>query len=117
MTDDGEELENSPSPIKPHSLKNFVKEQSDMRVGGDAIDLLQHHMEFVAGRIWLEASKHAEEDERKTVKERDVQHAIDVVIKPHDLIKETSQNLDHMKEIIDELLERSPLYAENRYDD
>lgn len=88
-----------------------------MRAGGDAVDELHHHLEFIAERIWLEASKHAEDDGRKTVKKRDIQYAIDIVTKPHDIIKETSQNLDYMKRKIDDQLEKSPLYTENRYDD
>ncbi len=107
----------TPSPVKPHSLKNFVKAQSDMRAGGDAVDELHHHLEFVAEKIWLEAAKQAEEDDRKTVKRRDVKEAIDAVTEPHDLIKETSRHLSYMQNMIDGQVEKSPLYAENRYDD
>lgn len=104
-------------PVKPTSLKRFVKQHSDMDAGGDAIDELQHHLEFVAERIWLEASKHAEDDGRKTVKERDVQHAIDQFTEPHDLIKKTTEQLDWMKRNLDRQVEQSIVYAENRYDD
>lgn len=117
MTDVGDDDNGSPSPIKPHSLKGFVKEQSEMRAGGDAVEELHHHMEFIAERIWLEAAKQADDDGRKTVKQRDVQEAIDAVTQPHDLIKETSRHLDYMKNMIDGQVEKSPLYAENRYDD
>ncbi|MCU4750914.1 NFYB/HAP3 family transcription factor subunit [Halobacteria archaeon AArc-curdl1] len=116
MTEDDGEGE-TPSPVKPHSLKNFVKTQSDMRAGGDAVDELHHHLEFVAEKIWLEAAKQAEEDDRKTVKRRDVKEAIDAVTEPHDLIKETSRHLSYMQNMIDGQVEKSPLYAENRYDD
>lgn len=117
MADDEEDPDGPPSPVKPHSLKNFVREKSNMRAGGDAVDALHHHLEFVAERIWLEAAKHAEDDDRKTVKERDVHHAIDIVTEPHDIIKQTSEHLDYMKRMIDGQVEQSPLYAENRYDD
>jgi len=117
MTGDEEDSNNSVSPVKPHSLKNFVKEQSDMRAGSDAVDELHHHLEFIAERIWLEAAKEAEDDDRKTVKQRDVQEAIDAVTQPHDLIKETSRHLSYMQSMIDGQVEKSPLYAENRYDD
>jgi len=116
MTGDEEDSGSSPSPVKPHSLKNFVKEQSDMRAGADAVDELHHHLEFIAERIWLEAAKEAEDDDRKTVKQRDVQEAIDSVTQPHDLIKETSRHLSYMQNMIDGQVEKSPLYAENRYD-
>ena len=72
MTDDEEGSDSPPSPVKPHSLKKFVREQSDMRAGADAVDELHHHLEFIAERIWLEAAKEAEDDDRKTVKQRDV---------------------------------------------
>lgn len=114
---DAEGDEETPSPVKPTSLKNFVKEQSGMRAGGDAVDELHGHLEFVAEKIWLEAAKQAEDDGRKTVKQRDVQEAIDAVTQPHDLIKETSRHLDYMKNMIDGQVEKSPLYAERRYDD
>ncbi len=120
MTDnvgEADDVDDPPSPVKPHSLKNFVKKQSDMRAGGDAVDELHHHLEFVAERIWLEAAKQAQDDGRKTLKQRDVQDAIDAVTEPHDLIKKTAQHLDYMKRMIDGQVEQSPLYAENRYDD
>lgn len=117
MTKNGADENGAPSPVKPHSLKNFVKEQSDMRAGNDAIDELHHHLEFVAERIWLEAAKEADDDDRKTVKKRDVQEAIDAVTQPHDLIKETSRHLSWMQNMIDRQVEKSPLYAEQRYDD
>lgn len=106
-----------PPPIKPTSLKRFVKKHSDMNAGGDAVDELQHHLEFAAERIWLEASKHAEDDGRKTVKERDVQHAIDAFTEPHDLIKKTVEDLDWMKRNLERQVEQSIVYAEDRYDD
>lgn len=105
------------SPVKPTSLKRFVKQHTDMNAGGDAIDELQHHLEFVAERIWLEASKHAEDDGRKTVKERDIQHAIDEFTEPHDLIKKTVEDLDWMKRNLERQVEQSIVYAEDRYDD
>ena len=88
-----------------------------MRAGSDAVEELSHHLEFIAERIWLEAAKQAEDDDRKTVKQRDVQEAIDAVTQPHDLIKETSRHLSYMQNMIDGQVEKSPLYAENRYDD
>lgn len=116
--DEGSEsVQSIPTPVKPTSLKKFVKQYSEKRAGTDAIDELQHHLEFIAERIWLEASKQAEDDGRKTVKERDVQHAIDEMTEPHDLIKRTSEQLDWMKRNLDRQVEQSLLYAQDRYDD
>lgn len=114
---EGIDEEDIPPPVKPTSLKRFVKQQSDMNAGGDAVAELQHHLEFVAERIWLEASKHAEDDGRKTVQERDVQHAIDEFTEPHDLIKKTVEDLDWMKRNLERQVEQSIVYAKDRYDD
>lgn len=105
-----------PSPIKSTSLKRFVKQQSDMRAGGKAVDELHHHLEFAAKRIWLEASKHAEEDDRKTVKQRDVQRAIDKYLEPHNAIKRTVEKIEAMKQSLEGQVEQSVVHAEDRYD-
>jgi histone H3/H4 len=93
LTGDEKDSGDPPSPVKPHSLKKLVKGQWDMRAGSDALVELRHNLEFITERIWLEAAKEAEDDDRKTVKQRDVQEAIDSVTHPHDLIKETSRHL------------------------
>jgi histone H3/H4 len=104
------------TPIKPTSLKKFVKHHSDKRAGSDAVDLLQSHLEFTAERLWLEAGKHAEDEGKKTVQEEDVQHAIDQLTEPHDLIKVTADKLEWMKDDLARQVEQSILYAEDRYD-
>ena len=114
---DGDEPDEVPTPVKPTSLKNFVKTKKDMRAGGDAIDLFQSHLEIIIERMWLEASKHAEDEGRKTVKEDDIQHAINQLTEPHDLIKSTADKLHWMKKDLDRQVEQSIMYAENRYDD
>jgi histone H3/H4 len=111
-----EDTEDIAPPVKPTSLKKFVKHHSDKRAGSDAIDLLQSHLEFTAERLWLEAGKHAEDEGRKTVQEEDIQHAIDQLTEPHDLIKQTANKLEWMKDDLDRQVEQSILYAENRYD-
>lgn len=112
-----DESNDVPPPVKPTSLKNFVKAQSDMRAGSDAIDLLQTHLEIIIERMWLEACKHAEDEGRKTVKDDDIQHAINQLTEPHDLIKSTADKLHWMKKDLDRQVEQSILYAEHRYDD
>jgi len=113
---DDKDTEDIAPPVKPTSLKKFVKHHSDKRAGGDSIDLLQSHLEFTAKRLWLEAGKHAEDEGRKTVQEEDIQHAIDQLTEPHDLIKQTANKLEWMKDDLDRQVEQSILYAENRYD-
>lgn len=54
--EDDEDSDSPPSPVKSHSLTNFVKEKSGMRARGDAIDALHQHLEFAAERTWLEAN-------------------------------------------------------------
>ena len=100
------------TPIKPTSLKNFVRHHSDKRTGSDAVDLLQSHLQFTAKRLWFEAGKHAEDEGRKTVQEEDVQHAIDQLTEPHNLIKQTANKLGWMKNDLDRQVEKSILYAE-----
>lgn len=114
---EGEDEDETPSPIKPTSLKRFLKDQKEIRAGGDAIEALQLNLEWLAERLWLEAAWHAEEDGRKTVMERDIQYAIDELTEPHDLIKQTSEQLDWMKRYMDGQVEQSLLYAEKRYGD
>lgn len=104
------------TPVKPTSLKRFVKHHSDKRAGSEAVDLLQSHLEFTAERLWLEAGMHAENEGRKTVQEEDVQHAIDQLTEPHDLIKRTADKLEWMHNDLDRQVEQSILYAEDRYD-
>jgi len=114
---DGDNGEDMVTPVKPTSLKKFVKHHSNKRAGGNAVDLLQSHLEFTAKRLWLEAGRHAEEEDRKTIQEEDVQHAIDQLTEPHDLIKRTADKLEWMKDDLDRQVEQSILYAEDRYDD
>ena len=112
-----EDDEDVATPVKPTSLKKFVKHHSDKRVGSDAVDLLQSHLVFTAERLWLEAGKHAEDEGKKTVQEEDVQHAINQLTEPHDLIKRTADKLEWMQDDLDRQVEQSILYAEDRYDD
>jgi histone H3/H4 len=112
-----EDSEEVVPPVKPTSLKKFVKQHSDRRAGSDAVDFLQSHLQFTAKRLWLEAGKHAEDEGRKTVQEEDIQHAINQLTEPHDLIKRTADKLEWMKDDLDRQVEQSVLYAEDRYDD
>lgn len=117
MSDAEGESESPPTPIKPTSLHNYVKHHSDKRAGTEAVDTLQNHLEFITKRLWLEASEHAEQDGRVTVQEEDIQHAIDELTEPHDLIKQTAEKLQWMKNDLDRQVEQSLLWAEDRYDD
>lgn len=88
---DDKDTEDVAPSVKPTSLKKFVKYHSDKRVGSEAIDLLQSHLEFTAKRLWLKAGKHAEDEGRKTVQGEDIQHAIDQLTKPHDFMESPSR--------------------------
>lgn len=117
MPDEEGDPESTPTPIRPNPLRDFVKQHSEKRAGGDAVDLLLEQLEFLGESIWKEASRKADEKGRKTVKEEDVQEAYDEFTEPHDLLRETSDKLDWMKRDLDRQVEQSPIYAEENSDD
>lgn len=106
-----EESEEIPPPVKPHSLKRFVKKKTEMRAGSDAINLLQHQLEYLAEMLWIEASQNADDDGRKTVKEEDIQDAYDDLTEPHNLLKETADKLQWYANDLNRQLDQSIIYG------
>ena len=52
-----------------------------MRIGDDAIDLIIERMEEMCTKVAQDATQFAIEDERTTIKERDIQKGFDVFYK------------------------------------
>lgn len=116
MTNGENNEEEDPEPIKVAPLKKLAKQKSDKRTGGDAIDSLIGQLEFLAERLWMRASRYADERGKKTVQEQDIQRAYDDLLYPHDLLKDAAEELDMMSDTMDEFAEQSPVFEDYRDD-
>jgi histone H3/H4 len=63
----------SQSPIKTTSLKNYLKEQTGMRVGDDTAKHLVNLLTQAVEHITKHAQQQATQEERSTILERDLQ--------------------------------------------
>ena len=65
----------APPPIRETTARTFLKDRTKMRVGDDAVELFVTHFTTMAEAVALSAAELAQQDERTTVLERDVDAA------------------------------------------
>ena len=65
----------SPPPIRETTARTFLKARTEMRVGDAAVELFVTHFTTMAEAVALTAAELAQQDERTTVLERDVDAA------------------------------------------
>jgi len=65
----------SPPPIRETTARTFLKDRTEMRVGDAAVELFVTHFTTMAEAVALTAAELAQQDERTTVLERDVDAA------------------------------------------
>ena len=104
--------DSDPDPIKRAPLKNFVKEQTDLRAGSDALDELEAGLLYLTELLWKEASLRAENDGMKTVKKSHFNSAYKELFEPHRELQKSSSKLEQMSEEMEELSKRSPVYKD-----
>lgn len=102
----------TPDPIKEAPLKNYVKQFSEMRASSDAIDELEAELLFIARILWQEASERAEDDGYKTVKKDHLEGAYNDLFKPHNLLQSATNDVNKLKNNLQDLQSRSPIYKE-----
>ena len=64
-----------PPPIRETTARTFLKDRTSMRVGEDAVEAFVNHFTAVAEAVASRAAELAEEEERTTILERDVETA------------------------------------------
>lgn len=64
-----------PPPIRETTARTFLKDRTEMRVGDDAVELFVTHFTTMAEAIAARAAELAQEDDRVTVLERDIDAA------------------------------------------
>lgn len=115
---DSEEEDSDPEPLKRAPLKEFLRNQSDLRIGGDAVEEFEAEIMFLMGILWKEAARNARDRGYKTVQKEDVKVAYDELVAPHTRLMQTSQKLEEMSSEIEELAQNSPVYKDwDSYDE
>lgn len=69
-----------PPPVRRTSVENFLKETTDLRVGADATDRLTSILTHLAEHIAGTAAATARAEDRGTILERDITHALEVFL-------------------------------------
>lgn len=103
-------MSEDPNPIKTAPLKSYVKDQSDLRAGSDAIDELEAELLYLTRILWLEASQRAEERGRKTVQKQDLSSAYDDLFEPHELLMEAQEDISGLADRLEDTADRSPIF-------
>lgn len=104
-------------PIKYHPMRKMVKETvEECQTSDEAIQLLIDQLNFLAKQMWTQASRRVIEDGRVRVTEKDVQLAYDELRHPHDLLKNSSDEMRDMARRMDRLANESPIYAKIEHD-
>lgn len=70
-----------PPPVRTTTVKRFLKDRTQMRVGEDAIDLAVDLLTTAAEKIADKGSKTAVDDGRNTIMARDIQEAFEAFLR------------------------------------
>lgn len=111
MTDGDDEH----NPISTAPFKEFLRDQTDKRVGTDASDRLNRQLLGVAQCVWKRAGELAEEQDYKTIQEQHVKTAYDEFVQPQAVLMDAADKIDSAHDQVIEQAERTPLYRQ--YDD
>ncbi len=65
----------APPPIRETTARTFLRDRTELRVGDDAVELFVTHFTTMAEAVALSAAALAQNDERATVLERDIDAA------------------------------------------
>lgn len=112
---DSDEASDSPDDsdeiaVRPNPLRDYVKAKGpDVRAGNDGVHLLRDILDSLALNIWNQAAKHAKNDGRETVKERDIRKAYQEVFEPHNLLFQATADLEKLKSQFEDLIDESAL--------
>lgn len=99
-------------PISTAPFKDFLREQTDKRVGADAADRLSRQLVGVAQSVWMRASEIAENQGYKTVQEEHVKLAYDEFVQPQAVLMDAADLIDCAHDQVVEQAERTPLYRD-----
>ena len=70
----------APLLIRETTAKDFLKELTDKRVGGDAVELFITHLTTMAEAVAIKADELTEQDERTTILDRDIDAAFNELV-------------------------------------
>lgn len=66
-----------PPPVRETTIRNFLKDRTEMRVADDAVDLMVSLFTTTAEAMALRAAETATEEQRTTIMDRDIQNAFE----------------------------------------
>ncbi len=64
-------------PVRETTIRNFLKDRTDMRVSEDAVDLMVSLLTTTSEAIAIRAAETATEEQRTTILDRDIQNAFE----------------------------------------
>ena len=64
-------------PVRETTIRNFLKDRTDMRVSEDAVDLMVSLLTTTSEAMAIRAAETATEEQRTTILDRDIQNAFE----------------------------------------
>jgi histone H3/H4 len=110
----------SPDPIKHAPLKSYAKgttpelwDGEEMWANDDAIEELEESLLEVARAVWMDAAERALQDDRRTVRPRDVSDAYSEFKHPHELLREAANDMEKLRWRFLDTAAESPLITQD----
>jgi len=66
-----------PPPVRETTIRNFLKDRTGMRVSEDAVELMVGLLTTTAENMASRAAQLAQDEQRTTIMDRDIQNAFD----------------------------------------
>lgn len=112
MADEGADDKGEHEPIKFGPMRDMLKETvPECQTSTEGVKLLIDQMEFLGKQLWIQASREVRKDGRVRIQEGDIQSAYDELREPHDLLKNSADEMKDMSRKMDRLADASPIFA------
>ncbi|UPV76197.1 hypothetical protein M0R89_09130 [Halorussus limi] len=105
---DSDEEDESFQPIETTTLRDMLREESELQVGEDARDEMILKLNQLIIQMWASSVDVAKRDNRETVKARDVEDAYQQLLKPHNLLHQAISQVDEIQWRLEEVAGDSP---------
>jgi histone H3/H4 len=94
--------------VKTSVLRDKLREDYDPQVSDEGHQELIYKLDILSDKIWTQAVRVADRDDRGTVKQRDVEEAYQQLLRPYNAIYDAISRLETAERELEAVAENSP---------